>query len=228
MTTTPAPVSDGKGGRSGGPPPPPRKTEPVGSGRGASYDPVVIDWVRERLERGWTFEQLAKASKNGEAGWPDWWPGGISTSQMKVCCTVAFHLQCYDGMHPTKRRPRYSGRRLREIAAKPKPLQPIDKVQRTVVQLTAALEGVEIEDYDLDSSYAQMVIIDLYEDLAEHQGWIDKTVTAIRRHLDQAEVVEKIRKLREDTKGRTPAEIEAFRAAADRLERLRVWGEIGS
>ena len=106
-------------------------------------------------------------------------------------------------------------------------MKPIDKVQRTVMQLTAALEGVDIEDYDLDGSYAQMVILDLYEDLGEHQGWIDKTVMAIRRHLDQAEVIEKIRKLREDTNGRTPAEIAAFRAAADRLERLRVWGEIG-
>jgi hypothetical protein len=200
-------------------------------GRGATYDRAVIDWCWERLDRGWSTEQLSEASRKGEAGWPvDTWPEGLNHSQMKVVRCVVYHLQGYDELHPMRRRPRYSGKRLREIAARAKQqaLTPIDKVQRSVAQLTAALEGVDIEQYDLDSSYSQMIILDLYEDLGEHQGWLDKTVMAIRRHLDQAEVMEKIRKLREDTKGRTPAEIEAFRAAADRLERLRVWGEIGS
>ena len=215
------------------PKPRPRTPPPKGGSLddglgGPTYDPAVIDWLRIRFERGMSAAAISAATRSGEWGWPtDRWPKGMSEGSVLACRSTIFHLQRFEELHPVKHRPRYSGKRLREIAARQKPLQPIDKVQWSVMKLTAALEGVEIEQYDLDSDYAQMILLDLYEDLGEHMGWVEKTVTAIRRHLDEAEVIEKIRKMREDTEGRTPAEIEAFQAKADHLERLRVWGEIG-
>jgi len=207
----------------------PPKGGPVDDGLGGpTYDPEVIAWLRLRFERGMSAAAISAATRSGDYSWPaDRWPKGMSEGSVLACRSTIFHLQRFEELHPVKRRPRYSGKRLREIAARKRPLQPLDKVQWIVMKLTAALEGVEIEEYDLDSEYAQMILLDLYEDLGEHMGWVEKTVTAIRYHLDEVEVIEKIRKMREDTEGRTPAEIKAFRAKADQLERLRVWGEIG-
>ena len=201
----------------------PPKGEPLAAGRGPVYDSKVIDWVRGQFECGMTGLEISEATRGGDSGWfADRWPKGMSEGTVLNIRATIYHLRRYEEANPPKRRPRYSGARLREIAARPKPLTPFDKVQRTVMQLTAALESVEIDDYDLAaSSYTGMLADDLYDDLTEHLGWVEKTFIALQRHVSDQKQQERLRKMRENHTGRTPAEIEAFEAAADRIERLQ-------
>ena len=59
----------------------------------------------------------------------------------------------------------------------------------------------------------------LHEDLADLQTWLDYVFEHVRAHMDDAAKLDVIRRLREDTAGRTEAEIATANRLADHLER---------
>ena len=124
---------------------------------------------------------------------------------------------------PKPKRPkRRSGRRLREVtAARRGKVDPIADVQWEVLKLTRILESLDLEDYDLDNPDNADAVVELHADLVEALVWIDRAISSAQARLSDVALAEQIRRLREDHAGRTPAEIEAFLAAADRLERKR-------
>ena len=103
-----------------------------------------------------------------------------------------------------KRRPRYSGKRLRENSALRTKLarKSVADLQFRILQMTATLETSDIGDYDLAGEDA-FAVNELYDDLVELQLWMDRTLSVTRAHMDDAHEFEKIRKLREDHSGDT-------------------------
>ena len=121
-----------------------------------------------------------------------------------------------------KKRAQYAGKRLRENSALRKKLgrKSVADLQFRILQMTATLESSDVGDYDLAGEDAYLVN-ELYDDLVELQFWMDHTLAVTRAHMDDRHELEVIRRLREDHKGRTPAEIATARTIADRLEAKR-------
>ena len=121
--------------------------------------------------------------------------------------------------HLLKRRPKYAGKRLRELAPKrgvgPKPR--LADLQYRMMQLTQILESVDVADYDLSDPEE---VEEFHDDLVELQLWMERSISLASARLDDAALERKIRKLR-DTSGRPEPEQQTARALADKLERRR-------
>jgi hypothetical protein len=79
------------------------------------------------------------------------------------------------------------------------------------------LEHAKIEDYNLDEATLALVA-DVHDDLVTLGEWHDRTLSAVQAWLIDADVRDKISRLR-NTQGRTSAETETALRLADRLER---------
>jgi hypothetical protein len=91
------------------------------------------------------------------------------------------------------------------------------QLQMRLNQICRTLEGTRVDDYDLDAATHELVDA-LYDDLVTTAEWIDRAISAIQARVGEAQVREKIAKLR-NTSGRSPAEAEAALRLADVLER---------
>jgi hypothetical protein len=190
-----------------------------------AHDADVITWVQQRTRRGWNVDRIIATSKAGEDNWPERWPDGLSSGTLAACRAVIYHLERLD----PSRRPRYAGRRLREVSDIRKELNrpSVADLQFRILQMTNTLETSSIDDYDLGGADRPYVDA-LLDDLIELQFWMDRTTTITRAHIDVERLREKIRKLREDHAGRTAAEIQTAQERADKLEeRLERGRELG-
>ena len=185
-----------------------------------AYSDEVIAWVKSRRRRGWTRDQIVASSKQGEDDFPvnESWPDGLSNGMVGTIDAIISHLERFE-TERVWRRPKRSGGRRREIAAvrKKKPHPRIIDVQYEVSRMTSLLDSIDLEDYGLSESDLETVKY-LYDDLLDLQFWMDRSLAQAAARLDDATVLEKIRKLREDTAGRTDAEIETAQSRADILE----------
>ncbi len=119
--------------------------------------------------------------------------------------------------NPWKRRPKYSGKRLRELAVKRQNGSELAGLQYRMMQLTSILESVDVSSYDLADPED---VSDFHDDLVELQLWMDRSISLASSRLDDSVLQEKIRKIR-DVTGRTEAEARTALLIADRLERRR-------
>jgi len=119
--------------------------------------------------------------------------------------------------HLLKRRPKYSGKRLRELASKRGNGNKLADVQYRMMQLTSILESIDIADYELTDPEE---VGEFHDDLVELQVWTERSVAYASAKLDDAALERKIRKLR-DPSGRPAAEQRTANALADKLERRR-------
>jgi len=121
--------------------------------------------------------------------------------------------------HLLKRRPKYSGKRLRELGPKrgvgPQPR--LADLQYRMMQLTSILESVDVADYDLADPDE---VSEFHDDLVELQLWMDRSIALASARLDDATLERKIAKLRDGT-GRTSAEQQTAATLAAKLERRR-------
>lgn len=90
--------------------------------------------------------------------------------------------------------------------------------QADISRMCVILEKVQVTDYDLSEIVLAERFADMYDDLVRLGWWLDRQLLAIAKHLNDKDVREKIKKLR-DTNGRTPEETETALRLADRLER---------
>jgi hypothetical protein len=124
-----------------------------------------------------------------------------------------------EGVEPMHWNRKTTRHRQRELRGRKKmdPYPELLKVQMLISDLCAALESVRIGDYHLDE-VSLWRITDIYDDLISVGAWTDRTLSVVQGRLNDSEVREKIKVLR-NTNGRTPSEARAMLALADRLER---------
>ena len=91
------------------------------------------------------------------------------------------------------------------------------QLQVRLNQICRTLEGTKVDDYGIDAATRELIDA-LYDDLVTTAEWIHRAISAIQARVGEAEVREKIDKLR-NTTGRLPAEIESALRLADMLER---------
>lgn len=119
--------------------------------------------------------------------------------------------------HLLKRRPKYSGKRLRELASKRGNGSQLADLQYRMMQLTSMLESVDVATIELaDAEEAS----EFHDDLVELQLWMERSIAFASMRLSDAKLEYKISKLRDPT-GRTDAERQTAARLADKLERRR-------
>ncbi len=117
-----------------------------------------------------------------------------------------------------KRRPKYAGKRLRDLAAKRRNGgSDLVDLQYRVMQLTSILESVDVGSYDLGDPEE---VGELHDDLVELQLWMDRSIALASARLDDAAFEAKIARMR-DPSGRGEFERQTANALADKLERRR-------
>lgn len=119
--------------------------------------------------------------------------------------------------NPVKPRAKYSGKRLRELAAKRRNGHELAKLQYRIVELVGILESVDVADYNLSDADD---VSQFHDDLFALYAWMDRAISLASARLDDERLEQKIRKLRAPD-GRTDAERRTAAMLADRLERRR-------
>ena len=89
--------------------------------------------------------------------------------------------------------------------------------QLQINNLCSALEATELEDFGLDTA-TLAVVADIHDDLLTLAEWVDRKLHHVGAWLNDVEVRDRIRKLR-DTRGRMEEEAATALRLADRLER---------
>jgi hypothetical protein len=93
-------------------------------------------------------------------------------------------------------------------------------VQYRIVEMTSLLESINVgAEVASENGHVAAVVATVLDDLLELQIWMDHTLSQCGAYLSHAQKLGKIRQLREETAGRTPAEIATARRLADKLER---------
>jgi hypothetical protein len=184
-----------------------------------SEDPAVIEWVAQRRRKGAPSKQIVADSKACRHKWPA--PGHALSDGSCAAVYAVLADRERVGRDPEPRPRKRSGRRLREIqAARGAGLAGLIDVQYRIMQMTSLLESIDVgAEAAMEKGNVADVVATMVDDLLELQIWMDHTLSHCSAYLDYAHKLAKIRQLREETAGRTPAEIATARRLADRLER---------
>jgi hypothetical protein len=185
-------------------------------------DERVLAWVAAGRQRGLNRDDFMPASKKAEHNWPI---KGKHLPQNGVDRCIAILDDREKRPAPTpKAQPKPTGKRLREISAQQKAEArakniKLMNVARQIVKQTSLLESIDIEDFDLDD-VGQDALQEIFDDLVDGlMFWTELTARAIGVRLREQAVRAKIKHLRENTNGRTLAEIDTASVLADKLER---------
>jgi len=184
-----------------------------------SEDLAVIEWVAQRRRQGALSKQIVADSKAGRHKWPA--PGySLSDGSCAAIYAVLVDRERV-GRAPEPRPRKRAGKRLREIqAARRRGLAGLIEVQYRIVQMTSLLESIDVgAEARIEDGRVADVISAMVDDLLELQIWMDHTLSQCGAYLDYGQKLTKIRQLREETAGRTPAEIATARRLADKVER---------
>jgi hypothetical protein len=187
--------------------------------RTLAQDPAVIEWVANRRRDGATSKEIVADSKAGNHNWPIRDAALSDGSCASVFAVLADRERV--GRAPEPRPRKTANKRMREIAgARRAGLAGLIDVQHRLVQATSLLESIDVgQEASLEEGNVASVVAELVDDLLEHQVWIDHTISQCGAYLDHAKKLAKIRQLREETAGRTAAEIATAHRLADKLER---------
>jgi hypothetical protein len=184
-----------------------------------SEDLSVIEWVAQRRRAGATSKEIVADSKASQHNWPV--PGqSLSDGSCAAVYSVLADRERV-GRAPEPRPRRRAGKRLREIqTARRAGLKGLIDVQYRIVEMTSLLESIDVgAEAATEDGPVAGVLATVLDDLLELQIWMDHTLSQSGAYLDHAQKLGKIRKLREETAGRTDAEIATARRLADKLER---------
>lgn len=184
-----------------------------------AQEPAVIEWVAKRRRQGAASKQIVADSKACTHNWPA--PGhALSDGSCAAVYAVLVDRERV-GREPEPRPRKRAGNRIRQIrTAQLAGLTGLIDVQFRIAQMTSLLESINVGDEAAteDGNRAE-VVATLLDDLFELQVWMDHTVSQCSAYLDHAQKLAKIRRLRDETAGRTPAEIATAQRLADKLER---------
>jgi hypothetical protein len=187
-----------------------------------AQEPAVIEWFGMLKAEGMTRDEIVRASQEKTHSWPG---GDMRLSNGSAVAIIAVlkdreRRPIVGELKKPPKRPKRGGRRMREIRERKKQggVSKLIDVQYRIVQLTNQLESIEIEDYELDD-VTQEALKGIYDDLSELQTWMDMALASVERRMEDANLITKIKHLREGTTGRTEEEIRTARRLADRLQR---------
>lgn len=118
-----------------------------------------------------------------------------------------------------KQKPRESGKRLRALHAKRRAgdTSNLMNMRLRVQQVVSTLEAVDLPTYGVEDADRE-TISEIHDELSLLAVWLDQSLNVIADHMDDLQKMERIRRLREDTNGRTAAEIATARRLADKLQ----------
>jgi len=184
-----------------------------------SEDLSVIEWVAHRRRDGATSKEIVADSKASRHNWPV--PGrSLSDGSCAAVYSVLADRERV-GRAPEPRPRKRAGKRLREIQmARRSGLKGLIDVQYRIVEMTSLLESINVgAEAAIEDGLVPGVVATVLDDLLELQIWMDHTLSQCGAYLDHAHKLGKIRQLREETAGRTEAEVATARRLADKLER---------
>jgi hypothetical protein len=121
-----------------------------------------------------------------------------------------------------KRKTRESGKRLHRLhALKREQDSNLLIARRDIVKMVGIVEAVDLPALGFGDA-DQETIAEIHAELCLLFDWLDRTLKVVTTELSSLKLTEKIRRLREDTAGRTPEEIDTARKLADKLERKQL------
>lgn len=176
-------------------------------------DREIIEWVRARARAGWDREQTVAASKAGTDGWPrpgkELSNGSYGEVMAAIWGAEMLHL-------PPSSAERWHS--VREAKRRGKNRSLYD-VRNMLMEAIAALEMVEAHAFDVAPNEKWM-LVDVVWDLNACARWLDRVVPQVGAHMEVAQKMETIAKLRARTvaNGATAPEEATARAMADKLE----------
>lgn len=91
------------------------------------------------------------------------------------------------------------------------------------MKMVGILEGVDLPEYGVGDADRE-TMSDIHDELRILATWLDQSLDVVGAEMDDLQRRERIRRLREDTNGRTAAEIATARRLADKLERKHLVG----
>jgi len=217
--------------------PQPRKSRPVThSGRGAAQNPAIIDWVAHLRSQGVRQEDISRAAKAGERGWPGDERGLSEGATSAIYAVLADRDRAHDRAQdaPASRPqglPRHNifngksrTRRQDELRAQLKAEADEARAWQELARLSLAMDralnviqSYEPGSYGLDESSQDKLTMFL-DDLLNLAAWTEQRIVETQARLGEAPIRERIAKMR-NVSGRPAAEAAAFLARADRLER---------
>jgi len=188
--------------------------------------------------------RLIKAKEKVPHGqWEEWVKEKIKVSRntsaryMRLAANVtsSIHFKSIDEADRALRRPRKSkqaakplpkpreaGKRLRQLhALKREKDTQLLAARIDIVKMVGILEAVDLPALGFGDADNE-TITEIHAELSILFDWLDRTLTVATARLSDQARLEKIRKLREATEGRTPEEIATAHRLADRLERKRL------
>ena len=192
------------------------------TGTTLAYDDTVIRWVRDRVRRGWTREQIMDATKAGSDGWPGAKAIGSERDfgEIKLAIYYIERLEA-DQLKARLRKAKTPEARMRALrAATPPNSSDLLQVSGVVSDLVYRLDSIDVEDYELDD-LATHALTTLFEDLMYLGEWWDRTLAAIQARLGDLPLLQRIEKLRAVTveNGAEPAEATSAQRRAAILQR---------
>jgi hypothetical protein len=123
---------------------------------------------------------------------------------------------------PPKRKAREAGKRLRALhALKREKDSNLVNARINIVKMVGLLEGIDLPTYGFGDADDETVK-EIHDELSILFVWLDRSLKIATAAMSQQKLDEKIRKLREDTTGRSPDEIETALRLAARLERKQL------
>lgn len=191
---------------------PKQKTE---DGAALWTDERVLAWVRKLMKAGLARDEITGASRTGARGWPI---EGKHLPQNAADRAIAI---IKDRDQNGRKKPRESGKRLRQLGIERK-ADPgrLVNVRYQIVQMVGTLEQIDLAENGIGDADGDTVA-SVHEELSLLARWLDSSLAVVVAHLDDERALERIRKLREDTSGRTASEIETGQRLAKKLERKR-------
>ena len=184
-----------------------------------AQEPTVIEWVAKRRRQGVASKQIVADSKACAHNWP--MPGHALSDGSCAAVYAVLADRERVGRAPEPRPRRRAGNRVRELRrAQQDGLSGLIDVQYRIAQMTSLLESINVgSEAAREERDRAEVVAAVVDDLFELQVWMDHTVSQCSAYLDHAQKLAKIRRLREETAGRTQAEIATAHRLADKLER---------
>lgn len=120
-----------------------------------------------------------------------------------------------------KRKPREAGKRLRDLHSRKTDADSrLFNARISIMKMVGILEGIDLPEYGVRNADDD-TIAEIHQELTILATWVDQSLDVVGAEMNDLKMMEQIRKLREDTNGRSPAEIATARRLADKLELKR-------
>ena len=182
----------------------------------------MLAWVARRLAAGRSTYQLKDESKAGAHGWPlgpEPEEGEYLGQNASEKAVAIVRDRKRRGDTNRRRQPKESGKRLRELhlqTREGRAKTELWDLQVAVTKAVSVLEWFDLPEIDW-SEHNEMLVAEIYDDLARHAQWTDRAIDVTVAHLGELGRRRKITML--EARANDPSSTPNERASAARLGR---------